>query len=121
MESIDPANLASVNKGFNKPGEYAKVLQTLADRNIYAVTSFMFGVDNDTPGVVERTLKADSHLAAGLARSSDCLTPLPAILATLSTPGCEAARTPDASEALARVCTVRNGAYAVENERRGSA
>src|SRR5271156_2152544 len=28
MESIDPANLASVNKGFNKPGEYAKVLQT---------------------------------------------------------------------------------------------
>ncbi len=23
MESIDPANLASVNKGFNKPGEYA--------------------------------------------------------------------------------------------------
>src|SRR6202022_3323475 len=30
MESIDPANLASVNKGFNKPGEYAAVLQRLA-------------------------------------------------------------------------------------------
>ena len=38
MESIDPANLASVNKGFNKPGEYAAVLQNLADRNIYAIT-----------------------------------------------------------------------------------
>lgn len=23
MESIDPANLKDVNKGFNKPGEYA--------------------------------------------------------------------------------------------------
>ena len=26
MESIDPANLASVNKGFDKPGEYAVAL-----------------------------------------------------------------------------------------------
>ncbi|MEK7830884.1 MAG: radical SAM protein, partial [Acidobacteriota bacterium] len=29
MESIDPANLADVNKGFNKPGEYAAVLDRL--------------------------------------------------------------------------------------------
>src|SRR6266699_3854628 len=29
MESIDPTNLAEVNKGFNKPGEYAAVLQRL--------------------------------------------------------------------------------------------
>ncbi len=27
MESLDPANLASVNKSFNKPGEYAAVLE----------------------------------------------------------------------------------------------
>ena len=51
MESIDPANLASVNKGFNKPGEYAAVLERLAQRNVYAITSFIFGMDNDTPGV----------------------------------------------------------------------
>ena len=57
MESIDPANLASVNKGFNKPSEYASVLQRLADRNVYAITSFIFGMDNDTPGVAERTLQ----------------------------------------------------------------
>jgi radical SAM superfamily enzyme YgiQ (UPF0313 family) len=56
MESLDPANLASVNKGFNKPSEYAGVLQALARRNIYAITSFIFGLDNDTPGVAERTL-----------------------------------------------------------------
>ncbi len=57
MESIDPLNLADVNKSFNKPGEYAAVLNRLAQRNIYAITSFIFGLDNDTPGVAERTLQ----------------------------------------------------------------
>jgi radical SAM superfamily enzyme YgiQ (UPF0313 family) len=56
MESLDPANLASVNKSFNKPGEYAAVLERLARRNVYAITSFIFGLDNDSPGVAERTL-----------------------------------------------------------------
>ncbi|MCP5110425.1 MAG: B12-binding domain-containing radical SAM protein, partial [bacterium] len=56
MESLDPANLASVNKGFNKPGEYAAVLERLAKRNVYAITSFIFGLDNDLPGVAERTV-----------------------------------------------------------------
>ncbi|HEU4479656.1 MAG TPA: radical SAM protein [Pyrinomonadaceae bacterium] len=58
MESIDPANLADVNKNFNKPGEYAAVLSRLAKRDIYAITSFIFGMDNDTPGVADRTLEA---------------------------------------------------------------
>lgn len=57
MESIDPANLADVNKNFNKPGEYAAVLERLAKRNIYAITSFIFGMDNDTPGIADRTLE----------------------------------------------------------------
>jgi radical SAM superfamily enzyme YgiQ (UPF0313 family) len=58
MESLDPANLASVNKTFNKPGEYAAVLERLAQRNVYAITSFIFGLDNDTPGVAGRTLNS---------------------------------------------------------------
>src|ERR1700692_1037979 len=66
MESIDPANLAAVNKGFNKPGEYAAVLQRLADRNVFAITSFMFGMDNDTVGVAERTLQQIRTWPAGL-------------------------------------------------------
>src|SRR5205823_10330409 len=53
MESIDPVNLKDVNKGFNKPGEYATVLERLAKRNVYAITSFIFGMDNDTTGVAE--------------------------------------------------------------------
>ena len=77
MESIDPANLASVNKGFNKPGEYRAVLQNLADRNIYAITSFIFGMDNDTPGVAERTLQQIRTWPPGLPVFG-LLTPLPA-------------------------------------------
>jgi radical SAM superfamily enzyme YgiQ (UPF0313 family) len=56
MESLDPANLASVNKSFNKPEEYAEVLKRLARRNVYAITSFIFGLDHDSPGVARRTL-----------------------------------------------------------------
>jgi radical SAM superfamily enzyme YgiQ (UPF0313 family) len=77
MESIDPENLASVNKGFNKPGEYAAVLQRLADRNVYAITSFIFGMDNDTPGVAERTLQQIRTWPPGLPIFG-LLTPLPA-------------------------------------------
>jgi radical SAM superfamily enzyme YgiQ (UPF0313 family) len=66
MESVDPANLADVNKGFNKPAEYAAVLDRLAQRNIYAITSFIFGMDNDTTGVAERTLEQIRSWAPGL-------------------------------------------------------
>jgi len=77
MESIDPANLASVNKGFNKPGEYAAVLDRLAQRNISAITSFIFGMDNDTPGVAERTLEQIRSWPPGLPIFG-LLTPFPA-------------------------------------------
>src|ERR1700676_653372 len=77
MESIDPTNLADVNKGFNKPGEYAAVLDRLAQRNVYAITSFIFGMDNDTVGVAERTLKEIRTWPAGLPIFG-LLTPLPA-------------------------------------------
>ena len=66
MESLDPLSLASVNKSFNKPGEYAAVLQRLARRNIYAITSFIFGLDNDAPGVAERTLRRIREWPPGL-------------------------------------------------------
>src|SRR5207253_4414145 len=57
MESIDTANLAIANKSFNKPDEYEAVLRRLAERNIHAITSFNFGLDNDTDGAAERTLE----------------------------------------------------------------
>jgi radical SAM superfamily enzyme YgiQ (UPF0313 family) len=66
MESIDTANLADMNKSFNKPAEYSTVLNRLAQRNIYAVTSFIIGMDNDTKGVATRTLEQIESWPPGL-------------------------------------------------------
>ena len=66
LESIDKANLDAVNKGFNKPSEYAGILQKLADRGLYAITSFIFGMDGDTPGVAARTLETMNTWPPGL-------------------------------------------------------
>ena len=56
LESIDSKNLKSVSKGFNKPAEYGVILERLARYGVYAITSFIFGMDNDRPGVAQRTL-----------------------------------------------------------------
>ncbi len=77
MESLDPANLASVNKSFNKPADYSRVLHALADRHVYAITSFIFGLDNDTPGVAERTLEQIRDWPPGLPVFGQ-ITPFPA-------------------------------------------
>ncbi len=77
MESIDVGNLADVNKSFNKPETYQGVLESLADRNIYAITSFIFGMDNDTPGVAARTLSKIAEWPPGLPVFGQ-LTPFPA-------------------------------------------
>jgi radical SAM superfamily enzyme YgiQ (UPF0313 family) len=76
MESIDPENLADVNKSFNKPNEYAAVLNRLAQRNIYAITSFIIGLDNDTPGVAARTIEQIEQWPPGMPVFGP-LTPLP--------------------------------------------
>jgi len=77
MESLDPANLASVNKSFNKPADYDRVLQALAKRRVYAITSFIFGLDNDTVGVGERTLSQIAKWPPGLPVFGQ-ITPFPA-------------------------------------------
>jgi len=77
MESIDPANMADVNKNFSKPGEYAAVLHRLARHHIYAITSFIFGMDNDTVGIAERTLNEIHSWPPGLPVFGQ-LTPFPA-------------------------------------------
>jgi radical SAM superfamily enzyme YgiQ (UPF0313 family) len=77
MESIDPVNMADVNKNFSKPGEYRQVLERLAQRNVYAITSFIFGMDNDTVGVSERTLREIRSWPPGLPVFGQ-LTPFPA-------------------------------------------
>ena len=116
MESIDPANLKDVNKGFNKPGEYAAVLERLAKRNVYAITSFIFGMDNDTTGVAERTLEQVRTWPPGLPIFG-LLTPLPA---TPLYKRLESRWTPDASQTLAGIHTLRHGPHSAEDDHRGS-
>lgn len=77
MESIDPANMADVNKTFSKPANYRSVLEGLARRNIFAITSFIFGMDNDTVGVADRTVDEIESWAPGLPVFGQ-LTPFPA-------------------------------------------
>jgi radical SAM superfamily enzyme YgiQ (UPF0313 family) len=77
MESIDPENMAAVNKNFSKPGEYGAVLERLARRDVYAITSFIFGMDNDTVGVAGRTVREIESWPPGLPVFGQ-LTPFPA-------------------------------------------
>src|SRR5579863_4463603 len=77
LESIDPDNLKSVAKGFNKPAEYPAILERLARHHLYAITSFIFGMDGDRPGVAERTLEQIRSWPPGLPVFG-LLTPYPA-------------------------------------------
>jgi radical SAM superfamily enzyme YgiQ (UPF0313 family) len=77
LESIDPENLKSVSKGFNKPEEYKAILERLARHNLYAITSFIFGMDSDRPGVAQRTLDVIHSWPMGLPVFG-LLTPYPA-------------------------------------------
>ena len=77
MESIDTKNLAGVNKSFSKPSDYKEVLDRLASRGVYAITSFIFGMDGDSTGVADRTVSQIESWAPGLPVYG-LLTPYPA-------------------------------------------
>jgi radical SAM superfamily enzyme YgiQ (UPF0313 family) len=77
LESIDSANLKSMRKGFNKPEEYREILEDLARHGVYAITSFIFGMDGEQPGVARRTLDAILSWPPGLPVFG-LLTPYPA-------------------------------------------
>jgi radical SAM superfamily enzyme YgiQ (UPF0313 family) len=51
LESINPESLRSVRKPFNRPEEYSRILHDMAKRNIFAITSFIIGMEDDRPGV----------------------------------------------------------------------
>lgn len=76
LESMDAGNLRSVQKSFNKPDNYKFALDGLASRGIYAITSFIFGMDGDTPGVAKRTAEVMDTWPPGLPVFS-LMTPFP--------------------------------------------
>jgi len=77
LESVDSESLKSVHKNFNQPSEYAAILDRLAKHNLYAITSFIYGMEADKPGVSHRTLQEIEKWPPGLPVFG-LLTPYPA-------------------------------------------
>lgn len=50
LESVNVASLRGAHKAFNKPAEYGRVLERLAAQDVYAITSFIVGLEDDRPG-----------------------------------------------------------------------
>lgn len=64
LESISNDNLRQSRKGFNRPEQYAQVVQRLHDRGIGLQGCFVFGLDKDEPDIFEKT--ADFAIEAGI-------------------------------------------------------
>jgi radical SAM superfamily enzyme YgiQ (UPF0313 family) len=56
LESIDRETLKGMNKRFNKVEKYDEMLENLRKRGISYSLNFIFGWDNETPGVFSTTL-----------------------------------------------------------------
>jgi radical SAM superfamily enzyme YgiQ (UPF0313 family) len=50
LESVNVDSLKDVRKSFNKPADYGRALERLAEQNVYAITSFIVGLEDDRPG-----------------------------------------------------------------------
>jgi radical SAM superfamily enzyme YgiQ (UPF0313 family) len=77
LESMDAASLKVARKEFNRPEEYATVLSALARHDLYAITSFIYGMERDQPGVSRKTVEAIDGWPPGLPVFG-LLTPYPA-------------------------------------------
>jgi len=76
MESLNPASLAMVNKGFNKVEAYAELVDLCRRAGIVPFPSFMFGFDYDREDQFQLTLDFLQRERLGLA-AFWMLTPLP--------------------------------------------
>ncbi|MGB0743088.1 MAG: B12-binding domain-containing radical SAM protein [Opitutales bacterium] len=57
LESIDPGVLKGMHKGFNKPDDYAGLVEQLHKKGIALQGCFVFGQDGETVEVFERTAR----------------------------------------------------------------
>jgi radical SAM superfamily enzyme YgiQ (UPF0313 family) len=64
LESIDPTALNQMGKTFNRPDQYARLVETLHRNNIALQGCFVFGNDGETDSVFEKT--ADFAIEAGI-------------------------------------------------------
>jgi radical SAM superfamily enzyme YgiQ (UPF0313 family) len=55
FESLSGGSVRSARKGFNTPGRYREIIRRFHERQISLMGCFVFGLDEDDPGVFERT------------------------------------------------------------------
>lgn len=77
LESVEKGSLKQANKGFNKPEQYTAVLDLLAKYNLYAITSFIYGMESDQPEIWKKTIREIQKWPPGLPVFG-LLTPYPA-------------------------------------------
>jgi len=76
FESIVPATLRESRKGFNDPDAYGSLVETLHVHGITVMGCFVFGMDADTPEVIDRTARFAVEAAIDLPRFA-VATPFP--------------------------------------------
>ncbi len=68
FESLDDACLRQMHKGFNKMETYREIVMGLHERRITVQGCFIFGMDNDTTAVFDRTVAAVNDLKIDIPR-----------------------------------------------------
>jgi radical SAM superfamily enzyme YgiQ (UPF0313 family) len=76
LESLSPANLRGTRKGFNRPEQFARVVERLHDHGIALQGCFVFGLDEDDPDVFLRTARFAVEAEIDLPRFA-AVTPFP--------------------------------------------
>jgi radical SAM superfamily enzyme YgiQ (UPF0313 family) len=56
FESLSPTNLKRMRKGFNKPSQYQEAIKKIHGYGIGIMGTFIVGLDDDDPGVFQRTI-----------------------------------------------------------------
>jgi radical SAM superfamily enzyme YgiQ (UPF0313 family) len=56
FESLSPVNLRRIKKGFNKPSRYSEAIKKIHGHGIGIMGTFIVGLDDDDPGVFQRTI-----------------------------------------------------------------
>jgi radical SAM superfamily enzyme YgiQ (UPF0313 family) len=77
LESVNADSLKGARKSFNKPAEYGRALERLAERNVYAITSFIVGLEDDRPGTAA-AIDAEMSMWPPVLPVFGLLTPFPA-------------------------------------------
>lgn len=76
LESVSPATIKQMRKGFNRPEDYVEAVKILHDHGIAINGCFVFGLDGDDKDIFERTVEFANRAAIDLPRFS-IATPFP--------------------------------------------